>query len=179
MQESRPLTFGTKQEAREFVRTHTPKSLPVMGLYKNLSQVLDAQSGQWAAYKAMASEPPLEGILPARMDWYFPAVQNKTLSFSKSKNWKRSVLGFQEPENGVQIEIGQLDGFLVPGLVFSKKGERIGRGQGFYDQVLNQTKALKVGVCYSYQVFEQLPVEAHDINMDVLITDDEILWLKR
>ena len=179
MDQSRTLQFGSKSEVREYVKSHRPSSLPLMGLYKNLSQVLDAQSGTWGAFKALSDEPPLEGVLPPHIDWYFPVLKDKEMQFAKSQKWQRTSLGFQEPVEGTFVSKNQMQGFLIPGVAFSKTGQRIGRGHGYFDRALVGSQALKVGLCYSYQVFEQLPVENHDISMDVLISNDEIIWLKR
>ena len=179
MDQSQALQLNSKDEVREYVKSHRPSAFPLMGLYKNLSQVLDTQKGQWAAFKALSDEPPLEGVLPPHIDWYFPVLKNNEMQFAKSQKWQRTSLGFLEPVDGTFIPSQRLQGFLVPGVAFSRKGQRIGRGHGFFDKALAGSSALKIGVCYSYQVFEQLPVEDHDINMDVLISNDEIIWLKR
>lgn len=179
MDQSRTLQLGSKKEVREYVKSHRPSAFPLMGLYKNLSQVLDSQKGQWGAFKALSDEPPLEGVLPPHIDWYFPIIKNKEMQFAKSQKWQRNSLGVLEPVEGTVMASDRLQGFLVPGVAFSKKGQRVGRGHGYFDRALAGSTALKVGICYSYQVFEQLPVEDHDVNMDVLISNDEIIWLKR
>ena len=55
----------------------------------------------------------------------------------------------------------QIDLFLVPGLAFSIRGDRLGRGQGFYDHTLSRPEFRsipKYGMAYENQVFEALPV---------------------
>ena len=64
---------------------------------------------------------------------------------------------------------------LIPGLAFGNKGERLGRGKGFYDKYLENFKGLKIGICTNEQVIEGIPTESHDILMDGLITDSQIL----
>lgn len=177
-------SFSSKSEVREFVRAHTPKALPLLGLYKNLSQVLGPQKGTWAGFKAMSDEPPLEGALNDQLNWCFPRLSGGDhLEFVKApqtaKGWQKSSHGFHEPVEGEVVPQDQIQGFLVPGVAFSRKGQRVGRGKGFYDRALEGSKALKVGVCYSYQIFNELPVEDHDISMDVVVTDQEIIWLTR
>lgn len=172
-------SFQSKSEVRDFVRSQTPKALPLSGLYKNLSQILAPQKGNWAAFKALSDEPPLEGVLSPNIQWVFPRLQDQHLEFVKPEKWARSKHGFQEPIEGTVVPKDSLRGFLIPGVAFSRKGQRIGRGKGFYDRALEGVQALKVGVCYSFQMFNELPVEDHDINMDVVVTDQEILWLTR
>lgn len=171
--------FQNKADVRKFVRSRVPEALPLMGLYKNLSQILNQQKGRWAGFKAMADEPPLEGALPPEMEWCFPKISGEKMQFMTAKTWKKSTMGFQEPVGGEVVSNESLDGFLVPGVAFSRKGQRVGRGKGFYDRALKGTRGLKVGLCYSYQMFNELPVEEHDVLMDVVVTDQEILWLTR
>lgn len=65
----------------------------------------------------------------------------------------------------------EIDAVVVPGVAFTKDGARMGRGKGFYDKYLskNEFRALKIGVCFKEQVLDGLPVEPHDVKMDVVI----------
>lgn len=64
------------------------------------------------------------------------------------------------------------DMIITPGLAFSEKGERIGYGGGYYDSFLEyHPEALKVGVCYQFQILEKLPQESFDVQMDKVISD--------
>ena len=61
---------------------------------------------------------------------------------------------------------------LVPGLGFTRQGERLGRGAGFYDRFLNEyPHALRVGIAFEEQMTENLPVESWDQKVDVILTD--------
>lgn len=63
---------------------------------------------------------------------------------------------------------------LVPGLGFTAHGARIGRGAGFYDRLLAGTNAVRFGVGLDVQIVPQLPVEAHDLPMDYVVTPTAI-----
>jgi len=63
------------------------------------------------------------------------------------------------------------DMLLVPGLAFSKKGERLGRGAGYFDRYLENFKGTRVGVCFELQLRGQLPSEEHDQKVDVVVTE--------
>ena len=61
---------------------------------------------------------------------------------------------------------------IVPGVAFDPTGNRMGRGRGFYDRLLKSTpNAIKVGVAYDFQMLDTLPVEPHDVKMDLIITE--------
>ncbi len=79
--------------------------------------------------------------------------------------------GILEPSNSEIVPASELDLIIVPGVAFTKRGERLGRGKGYYDRYLAQAtcNAYKIGVCYSHQIVESLPTEQHDIIMDEII----------
>lgn len=71
---------------------------------------------------------------------------------------------------------------VVPGLGFSLKGERLGRGAGFYDKFLSDLKRVvahdknstfvKGGLCFDFQLLDSVPTESHDEYIDYLATQD-------
>lgn len=80
-----------------------------------------------------------------------------------------------EPSELKPVPPGDIDVIIVPGIAFDLKGARIGFGKGCYDRLLSQTKAVKVGYCYNLQLCDSLACEAHDINMDFLITESGLI----
>ncbi len=68
----------------------------------------------------------------------------------------------------------KLDLLFVPGVAFDLSKGRLGYGGGFYDRILIQTKAFKIGVAFSFQIFEKLPLEAHDQKVDLVVTESDI-----
>jgi 5-formyltetrahydrofolate cyclo-ligase len=66
-----------------------------------------------------------------------------------------------------------VDVVVVPGVAFTRDGHRLGQGGGWYDRFLARTGGgcTTVGVCFAEQVVDTLPVEAHDVPVDVVVTD--------
>lgn len=65
---------------------------------------------------------------------------------------------------------GMFDMIIVPGLAFTKQGDRLGYGAGYYDTFLAQRPdAFTAAVCFSGQLLPVLPVEAHDRSVDRVI----------
>jgi 5,10-methenyltetrahydrofolate synthetase len=60
---------------------------------------------------------------------------------------------------------------MVPGVAFDLKGGRVGRGKGYYDRYLEPSSSLRLGLAWSEQILERVPVESHDCHMDYLITE--------
>ena len=66
-----------------------------------------------------------------------------------------------------------IDLILVPGLAFSRDRHRLGRGGGFFDRLLSgrAANAFKLGLCFSFQVLDHVPIEGHDVVMNAVVTD--------
>ena len=59
---------------------------------------------------------------------------------------------------------------LMPGLAFTKKGDRMGYGGGYYDKFLQaEPDHPTVALCYDFQMMESLPVQDHDIPVDLVL----------
>ena len=79
--------------------------------------------------------------------------------------------GIPEPSLGCQkIGTKQLDLVIVGGVAFDGLGGRLGRGGGFFDRLLADVSAKKCGVCFDQQVHPDVPVERHDVKMDMIAT---------
>ena len=84
--------------------------------------------------------------------------------------------GVPEPSPNSQImDTKQLDLAIVPGVAFAGLGGRLGRGGGFFDRLLAGIPAKKCGVCFEQQVYPDVPVERHDVKMDMIATPNG--WL--
>ena len=79
----------------------------------------------------------------------------------------------REPVSGKPIPLDLIDLVVVPGLGFTPKGYRIGRGMGFYDRFLAQPEFLGVscGLGFEEQIVDELPVLEHDVPLSMLATD--------
>lgn len=108
----------------------------------------------------------------AQMDFY---------EFSPKMETCISDFGIIEPtENNKKFEIKFYNKnilILVPGRAFSKNGERLGRGKGYYDNFLEKIKktnlknAFFCGICFDCQILEQIPTESHDVKMDFVFSE--------
>ena len=70
------------------------------------------------------------------------------------------------------------DILFVPLVAFDKKLNRLGYGGGFYDRyiqhVSNIKKILKVGLAYSFQKLNKIPINKFDQKLDIIITEKDI-----
>ncbi len=140
----------------------------------------------WAAFQALSGEPNLQDCFRTtesqNFRWAFPAVDGKSLRFflapTSDSGWVEGQWGQREPclEMSDEVEVNTLQGVLVPGLAFDRRGGRLGRGKGYYDQALENYKGLKVGIAFKEQISsEALPMESHDVRMNVVMTEEGVL----
>ncbi|MEI8288445.1 MAG: 5-formyltetrahydrofolate cyclo-ligase [Verrucomicrobiota bacterium] len=79
--------------------------------------------------------------------------------------------GVREPAATCElIELKQCDLVLVPGMAFDLYGNRLGRGQGFYDRLLSAATGIKCGVAHDFQLLETIPAEPHDAKVNFIFT---------
>ena len=132
-------------------------------------------------FQALAGEPNLQtAILELEDEGFelaFPAIAGEALQFYRVDDynyWTDGPYGIKEPNPKLThfVPTASLQSVLIPGLAFDKKGNRLGRGKGFYDRALQNFKGTKIGVAFSQQLLtEELPAEPHDVRMDVIITE--------
>lgn len=83
----------------------------------------------------------------------------------------RGPWGVREP---MTAEMVQPEIVFAPGLGFDQSGRRLGTGGGWYDRVLADIPT-KVGVVFRGQIADEIPVEPHDIKMNWLASDEELV----
>ena len=88
--------------------------------------------------------------------------------------------GILEPAAGRLriVNPGEIDLAVVPGVAFDKNGFRLGYGAGCYDGFLKNVRSdcLKVGVAFEIQIVEVVPTDEHDIPLDIVITEDRLIY---
>ena len=88
--------------------------------------------------------------------------------------------GIPEPIDIMKIAHKHIDMVLVPGIAFDREGHRIGYGFGFYDKFLAKVpKAVKIGLAFDFQIVDHVPKETHDIPVDLIVTDKEIIECRK
>lgn len=158
-----------------------------------LTAILKARPGLWLAFSATREEPVLPSTVEG-VEFAYPVLTPKLAShmkfYSAGREQGRFVtgrFGIREPDlqdaAWHAVEIGApsiqgpaIRGALIPGLGFDRRLRRIGRGAGYYDRFLEESTYLKVGVAFREQVVDTLPHEPHDVGLDGLVTDHEVIW---
>jgi 5-formyltetrahydrofolate cyclo-ligase len=72
-----------------------------------------------------------------------------------------------------ELPAAPIEAVLAPGLGFTKNGERIGLGAGFYDRwFAAHGAARRIALAYRCQMVEHIPTDANDLPVHVLVTAD-------
>jgi 5-formyltetrahydrofolate cyclo-ligase len=88
-----------------------------------------------------------------------------------AKDLSRGQFGIREAgAHCIAIPPNRLDLILVPGVAFDLQGRRLGRGKGFYDQMLASVRGTTCGVAFDEQIVDTIPVEPHDVHLNCILT---------
>jgi len=105
---------------------------------------------------------------------YLPRVEGKevkVIEYKGKDSLHKGSFGISEPIGIELTDLSLIDLIIVPGIAFTKNGIRMGRGGGYYDKLLvKMHSAFTVGVGYSFQLKEEIPVLPHDIKLNRIIT---------
>ncbi|MCE5251029.1 5-formyltetrahydrofolate cyclo-ligase [bacterium] len=90
---------------------------------------------------------------------------------------KPARFGLMEPDYNPEKEVRpeQLDIVIAPLLAFDRSGGRLGFGGGYYDYLLGRCWCPKVGIGFSFQEVDEVPLEIHDRKLDIIVTEREIV----
>jgi 5-formyltetrahydrofolate cyclo-ligase len=160
-----------KRSTREF---HSPKKVS-----ENISSYLSTKSsisflGVYAPLKDEVQWKNSEINFP--YETCYPDFRDGEMKFYKSTEMQLKVtqnFGVEILTPQSETEVSP-DAVLVPGLAFTKGGERLGRGKGFYDRFLENYLGHSIGVCLEEDILDEIPVDQHDQNVDVVITEKKI-----
>jgi len=84
---------------------------------------------------------------------------------------QQGAYGIMEPCGELFTDYDEIDLAIIPGMAFDPKGNRLGRGKGYYDRFLSCARnTYKVGICFPFQLVDDVPVENMDIAMDAVLS---------
>ena len=143
---------------------------------RHIGSIITQRAPQTVAlFAPLADEIPV-GELAQRVDCrvVLPRVKGEDMEFYDYDAEAMAVgaFGISEPQGEVPVAAEEIDLMIVPGVAFTRAGDRLGRGKGYYDRYLSREgfRAYCVGVCYEHQLLAELPVEPHDRRMDEVVS---------
>lgn len=142
-----------------------------------------APAGAVLLYAATSSEidpgPIRDELLGRDVRVLLPRVAGETLEVvpvTGAEYLATGPRGVPEPA-GQAVDPTGVDVAVVPGVGFDRGGGRLGRGGGHYDRLLAGMPAstLRVGLCFAVQVVDRVPRAGHDVPVDVVVTEREVI----
>ena len=140
------------------------------------------------------TETLLEELLKSGKKVFLPRTEKDDMDFFQISNTESienqteiGDFGIVVPKKNLKMlspkEIGKDFLILIPGLAFDKKGNRLGKGKGFYDKYLENVLQCKskdnypmlVGFCYDFQIVDEVPTEKSDIPVDYVVSETRII----
>ncbi|MDD2900737.1 MAG: 5-formyltetrahydrofolate cyclo-ligase [Desulfuromonadaceae bacterium] len=149
-----------------------------------------AQAGCIALYAPTHNETDTSVILAEAFGTgkrvLYPAVCQDRMVFRQVEGLEclsEGCFGILEPcPTGTDHQADEPDLIVVPGVAFDLSGHRSGYGKGFYDRFLHHPgrTAHVIGLCHDFQLIDgPIPAEAHDIRMELIVTDLRIIRVER
>ena len=119
-------------------------------------------------------------LLERELNLALPAIdfQTKEINFfmyHKNTELIENKFSILEPKNRDKVIFPKI--ILIPLLGYSKSGFRLGYGGGYYDKYLSKNDigdVKKIGIAFSFQEVEEIPVEDHDERLDWILTEKHL-----
>ncbi len=145
-----------------------------MGLFRALETECDLRAIEdWLeAQGALVHYPRVISRAEGRMEFAFAPPS--------AARWSPGPYGNEEPDEGCPAAGAQeLDVIFVPGVAFGEKGERIGRGKGFYDRYLARAgRALRIALIFDFQLLPALPQNPWDQRVHWILTEKREIYVR-
>jgi 5-formyltetrahydrofolate cyclo-ligase len=124
-----------------------------------------------ALYSATRGEVDPASLAPLINMVVWPRVEEDTRLSFREGPLAPGTFRLQEPAADAPAHDPEV--IVVPGIAFDRRGHRLGFGRGYYDRALKaHPAALRIGFCHSFQLVDEVPVEAHDEPVDHIVTPD-------
>lgn len=146
----------------------------------SLPCIQDAQ--RVMAYSAIKNEPDIWELIHTMLgkgkNVALPCVTAEGIvaaEYKQDAQLQRGAYGISQPVRAPGCEFFEPQVVIVPGVVFDLQRCRIGFGVGYYDRFLQNSEAVKVGVCYESQLVDNIEADPHDVRMDYVVTERRVL----
>lgn len=143
-----------------------------------------SRSSVVGGYRAIRGEVDIDAALSRLHDdgamVTVPRVSGDHMDFLPWTSGSETItgsFGIDEPINGEPVQFSRHDVVLVPLVAFDETGQRLGQGGGFYDRVIaaaGAARPLLIGVAHAFQQVRSVPVEAWDMPLDAVVTEERV-----
>jgi len=111
-----------------------------------------------------------------------PKITNNNLSgytIHSLSDLKKGSWGIQEPKDFCKAAmLSDIHLFIIPLVACDRYGNRVGSGYGYFDTFLADVRVPIIGLAYSFQVVNKIPIDPHDKKVDIIVTETDIYDLR-
>ncbi|WP_243524444.1 5-formyltetrahydrofolate cyclo-ligase [Bacillus pseudomycoides] len=106
--------------------------------------------------------------------------ETRTMTFRQITNFDQLetvYMSLREPIPAltVEVEVNEIELLFVPGVAYTRRGERIGYGGGYYDRYLAEYERKTLSLAFDFQIVSYIPTEPFDQNVQKIITEKETI----
>ncbi|MBC8081312.1 MAG: 5-formyltetrahydrofolate cyclo-ligase [Gorillibacterium sp.] len=161
----------------EFIRAVSLRDDSIVLIYMPLHPEVDSRPViEWLWREGIRTAAPVIRRNPRNLEWRL---------ITSDADLQLGVWGIREPKPSCPPveDMGQVSLILIPGLAFDPSGGRLGYGGGYYDRFLEKMpknkntehiRSPKLAMAFDFQVVPQIPMDEHDIFIDLVITEKHI-----
>ncbi|HKJ84417.1 MAG TPA: 5-formyltetrahydrofolate cyclo-ligase [Mariprofundaceae bacterium] len=185
MDDKRDIRFQALKARRALpADEHHHASIRIQNTLLAWINAMDAAHYPLLTYRAMSDEVNTDHLFTAHTGRIFAPVTHERghmhwHEVTPDTAWQRGALDVREPRDGPTWEPATGRAILAcPLVAFDRHGNRLGLGKGCFDLWLSRFRSdifAVAGLAFACQEVPEVPVEAHDIPMDYVITEHEVI----
>lgn len=159
----------SKQLQNQLFESKLWQEAEIIGIYLSFGDEWDTRAIVKKAWQ-LGKKVAIPKTIPERKEMNFYQINN----FSEVQEGHFNI---EEPviEKTTLVDKNMIDLLVVPGLIFSKEGYRIGFGGGYYDRFLTDFLHTTVSLVWSGQLIDKLPIQWYDIPVQYIFTEYETI----
>jgi len=185
MRETKERVRGILRERKEAMNPEDrlAKSLTICRHLMDLVRDGETVMAFTSKEKEVNTRPLIQALFERNNPVVVPIIQREDVSLRLS--YLRDLAALVPSTFGVPEPIGSeigadakdIDIIIIPMLGFDRAGGRIGYGAGYYDRFLEKNPGLKkIGIAFACQEVDTLPVDENDIRMDLIVTENGVVY---
>ena len=161
------LHENSKKIVETFVNLSQYQNMDLLLAYVDAKREVETRllmERAWKDHKKVAA-PRVDG--DGIMDYYY---------INSLDDLDPGSFGIMEPKMDCPICEDENGLMLMPGVAFDEHCHRVGYGGGYYDRYLEKhPDIVHIALAFEFQVFPEVPFEAHDILPQMLVTEKRII----
>ena len=176
-----------KEELRRQKKEITKKAEADSAIFRSVTTLKEFKNAQTIfIYLSTAGEPETDAIIEEALKEgkkvcvpsCRKAPQMDAVVISSLSYFKTGAYGIREPLGSETVEKENIDLAIIPCVKAGTDGRRLGHGKGYYDCFLSDAHFMKVCLCYSENITDEIETEEHDILMDMVITQNDTFKIR-